>query len=153
MKRVFGQKKIDQLLAKLNNLQQITEAAFFAAMKEKDGEIPEYIRKQLFAGEYGDGSKIIPSYTPFTVREKKRKLQPSNRVTLKDTGDFYKGIKADVKPKGMEIVSTEGKTKKLFDKYNISGNLLDLNDENHNALVELCTPKAVNSIFLSLVRS
>ncbi len=28
-------------------------------------------------------------YSPFTVSEKRRKGQPTNRVTLKDTGDFY----------------------------------------------------------------
>lgn len=48
---------------------------------------------QLFEkGEDSTGislESIGGEYAPFTIEEKKRKGQPTNRVTLKDTGDFY----------------------------------------------------------------
>ena len=57
---------------------------------------------QLFdQGEDSRGiqlSAVGGSYSPTTIRIKARKNQPSNRVTLKDTGDFYKSFEVLVKP-------------------------------------------------------
>ena len=56
---------------------------------------------QLFDyGENNEGvqlSAIGGTYAPSTIRIKARKGQPSNRVTLKDTGDFYKTFDVQVK--------------------------------------------------------
>lgn len=56
---------------------------------------------QLFDyGENNEGvqlSAIGRPYAPSTIRIKARKGQPSNRVTLKDTGDFYKTFDVQVK--------------------------------------------------------
>ena len=43
------------------------------------------------------------SYTEFTVAIKQTKGQPTNRVTLKDTGDFYDSFELAVKGEGIEI--------------------------------------------------
>lgn len=43
-------------------------------------------------------SDIGGTYAPSTIRIKARKGQPSNRVTLKDTGDFHKTFEVIVKP-------------------------------------------------------
>jgi len=56
---------------------------------------------QLF--EYGEDSRGVElaaiggGYAPSTIKIKSRKGQPSNRVTLKDTGDFHKSFKILVK--------------------------------------------------------
>jgi hypothetical protein len=44
---------------------------------------------QLF--ELGEDSLggSLGSYSPFTVEQKKKRGQPTNRITLKDTGEFY----------------------------------------------------------------
>ena len=44
---------------------------------------------QLF--ELGEDSlgDSLGSYSPFTVEQKKKRGQPTNRITLKDTGEFY----------------------------------------------------------------
>ncbi len=44
---------------------------------------------QLF--ELGEDSlgDSLGSYSPFTIEKKKKKGQPTNRITLKDTGEFY----------------------------------------------------------------
>jgi len=51
---------------------------------------------QLFElGEDSTGTKLSQiggDYSPFTVQEKQRKGQPTNRITLKDTGDFYRSF-------------------------------------------------------------
>lgn len=49
--------------------------------------------QQLYEGIDGENKIISPSYKPFTVKIKRFKGQPTDRVTLKDTGDFYNSIK------------------------------------------------------------
>ena len=57
---------------------------------------------QLFSqGEDSEEVQLAATgggYAPSTIRIKARKGQPSNRVTLKDTGDFYKTFTITVKP-------------------------------------------------------
>ena len=49
---------------------------------------------QLFdMGEDSRGVELMAvggTYAPSTIRIKQKKRQPTNRITLKDTGDFYK---------------------------------------------------------------
>lgn len=52
---------------------------------------------QLFQGIDATGTtlkSIGGGYSPLTILIKTRKGQPTNRVTLKDTGAFYKSIRA-----------------------------------------------------------
>lgn len=80
-------------------------------------EMAEMQRAQMYAGETALGEPIAPPYTPFTVMMKQWKGQPTDRVTLKDTGAFYEGI--FVKRSENEIVfgSTDEKTGELTEKY------------------------------------
>lgn len=60
----------------------------------------EFIEKQteqLFEGFMADGSSIEPPYAASTVKRKKKKGQPYDRVTFKDTGAYYEkmGITLD----------------------------------------------------------
>lgn len=53
--------------------------------------------EQLYQGIDAKGVRLDSkggSYSPFTILLKQRKGQPTNRVTLKDTGAFYRSIKA-----------------------------------------------------------
>lgn len=67
-----------------------------------DPTITNFIEKsntqdQLFQGVDATGvdlKSIGGDYTPFTKAYKKRKGQPTNRVTLKDSGNFYRSIQA-----------------------------------------------------------
>lgn len=74
-------------------------------------------KEQLFSGIKSDGSPILPPYTPRTIAIKQRKGQPTNRVTLRDTGDYYAGILIDVRQDIFVIESADGKAEKLQDKY------------------------------------
>lgn len=59
---------------------------------------------QLF--DYGEDARGVQlaavsktgGYAPSTIRIKTKKGQPTNRVTLKDTGDFYKSFDVQIKP-------------------------------------------------------
>lgn len=74
--------------------------------------------EQLFSGIRADRTVIEPRYTPYTVQLKRRKSQPTDRVTLKDTGDFYKSFRVVKTSRDeLEIIATDEKAKKLIRKY------------------------------------
>jgi hypothetical protein len=73
--------------------------------------------EQLEAGRDATGQRIEPPYTGTTRELKKQKGQPSDRVTLKDRGDFYRGIVAQVRNEQVENVGTDEKTAALEEKY------------------------------------
>lgn len=47
---------------------------------------------QFDKGQDSDGKQFVPSYAFSTKQIKRSKGQPTNRVTLKDSGDFYSNI-------------------------------------------------------------
>lgn len=70
-------------------------------------------------GITGKGVKIMSyaPYTPTTVKIKKKKGQPTTRVTLRDTGDFHKSMFVVFDSDGFYITSSDEKTSMLIDKY------------------------------------
>lgn len=88
-------------------------------IKESEPEIVEMNQEQMFAGFRSDGSSIDPEYTSYTKKLKAKRNQPVDRVTLKDTGSFYKLMKLE----GMKVISTDEKFDSLKSKYgeNIMG--------------------------------
>ena len=71
-------------------------------------------------------------YTPKTIELKEIKGQPTNRVTLRDTGDFYASFKIITEPDKFTIIATDYKTDGLIRKY--GRQILGLTDENAQGL-------------------
>ena len=91
-------------------------------------------------GEDSEGKKLASiggGYAPSTVRIKRIKRQPTNRVTLKDTGDFYSSF--DVKVESNADFTIEADTTKgsydLTERY--GDNLVGLQKENVESVMEL----------------
>lgn len=87
------------------------------AIEETKETIEELNLEQMFSGLNSDGSEISPPYKEFTVAMKKRKGQPYDRVTLKDTGSFYQGIRTEIVGNKVITDSTDSKSDKLQEKY------------------------------------
>lgn len=86
-------------------------------------------------GINGRGVKIA-SYAPYTrntIRIKKRKGQPTTRVTLRDTGDFHLYLGVMYTPEGFYIDSGDKKTDELLEKY--GKEILRLTDENFTRII------------------
>lgn len=84
---------------------------------ETSEDIAELNRGQLFIGMRADGKEINPKYSDLTIELKEAKGQPTDRVTLRDEGDFWNSIKVDVKSETFDIDATDSKTLKLTRKY------------------------------------
>ena len=66
------------------------EVVFRRVIRRDPDEIHARQQVQMYDGLDANGQPIQPAYTPFTVAIKKTKGQPTDRVTLKDTGSFYR---------------------------------------------------------------
>lgn len=120
---VFEQAKrtVSELKSSLN---QIVKETF-----EKNGYVIKEIQtqKQLYQGEDSKGSFIRPAYKPMTIRIKMKKGQPTDRVTLKDTGKFYNSIKVIANETFVEVTTSIEYSKELFKKY--GDNILGIQEE------------------------
>ncbi len=95
--------------------------------KHKD-LIDDLLENRLFNyGTYADGTKIKTFkaqdgvYAPFTIGKKKEQGQPTDRVTLKDSGELYKSFKPEF---GSSSFAIDYEDKK--DDGNVSDNIPDL---------------------------
>ena len=87
------------LAANIRQMNKFVEFAENEALKSVEKDIPnveEKERERIFDGKTFTGEDITPSYKPYTVMVKEQKGQPTDRVTLKDTGDFHRSITFEV---------------------------------------------------------
>lgn len=126
---------LERFIDKLKTVRTGLEDIAIEVIEESEEDIVQLNLDQLNEGVTADGSDIQPEYTPFTVRIKKRKNQPFDRVTLKDTGDFYS--KVFVKPFGnqFQISSDDPKTAMLVKKY--GDKIFGLTEQNKHDLAEI----------------
>jgi hypothetical protein len=95
---------------------------------------------QLFdKGEDSEGKKLASiggSYAPSTIKIKRIKRQPTNRVTLKDTGDFYKTFDVDVDSNANFSITSDTikNTEDLRERY--GNNITGLQDKNVAIVME-----------------
>lgn len=94
-------------------------------------------------GINGRGVKIMSyaPYSPVTVAIKKRKGQPTTRVTLRDTGDFHKGVHVVVDNEGFYVTSQDRKTEELVAKY--GPEIFRLTDRNFTRIVRVHVRRAI----------
>ncbi len=85
--------------------------------KSYEAEIIDLNTEQLFTGLDANKQAITPSYRPLTITIKRQKGQPTNRVTLKDTGDFYDGFEVRFDKEYFAIFSNDDKAEKIERKY------------------------------------
>lgn len=87
---------------------------------------PDYVdlqRAQMLSGILSDGKQIqrigakYKGYAPMTIKIKEKKGQPTDRITLKDEGDFQFEVFADARAEGIIADSADGKSMKLQQDY------------------------------------
>lgn len=86
-------------------------------------------------GINGKGEKIMDymPYTTTTVRIKKKKGQPTTRVTLRDTGDFHNSMFVVFDAEGFYVTASDDKTPELIEKY--GDEIFRLTDKNLTRII------------------
>lgn len=115
---------IRNLTYRLRKFKDILEEELENEVKKHADEIVSLVSEaQLYKkGITGKGIKI-KSYAPYkarTIRNKKRKGQPTSRVTLRDTGAFYESFYIVFDTGGFYITADDKKTEALVTKYGAS---------------------------------
>lgn len=106
--------------------------------------IADLNRQQLAAGIRADGSEITPDYTRATVQIKQEKGQPTDKVRLHDTGDFYESIFVKIFDDVFDLDATDAKTDELTAKYGDA--ILDLTEQNKRVLAEYLKPQFITRL-------
>ena len=105
-------------------------------MKHEDIIVQMVAQEQLYEkGIEGRGIEIM-SYQPYTARTikiKQKKGQPYDRVTLKDTGEFYNSLHVEFDDEGFYVTSTDDKAKYLLARYGKT--IFRLTNENFSELL------------------
>lgn len=86
-------------------------------------------------GINGKGRKIMDymPYTAGTIKNKKRKGQPTTRVTLRDTGAFHESMYVVFDSEGFYITASDEKTQGLVEKY--GEEIFRLTDKNFTRII------------------
>ncbi len=117
---------IDRLEATLVEIRDSIVPSIRSAISKNKKAMIALQTAQMFDGERSDSTDIEPEYTPFTKSIKRLKNQPFNRVTLLDTGAFYRSIEVEVRSNEFEIKSVTQRSTDLVMKY---GDIFGLTDE------------------------
>ena len=133
---------IREIIRKLEQLPQAIETGFFKALRGQTTLLEERNQDALDVGERDDQSQIRPKYRPYTKKIKAQKGQPFDRVTLKDTGQFYRAIRYKVEGNMLKVFSLDPKFTPLDNKYSLSGakeskkgNILGISPDTKNELL------------------
>jgi hypothetical protein len=114
-------KKLDTKIKNLKKLNDGIESIVVEILVDNQHIILDMnTEDQLYIkGVDSDNVPIIKErpYTPFTVRIKKQKGQPTNRVTLRDEGDFHSSFKLKKSKTKVQITADDEKTFDLTMKY------------------------------------
>lgn len=106
-------------------------------LRHEDVIVEMITQNQLYElGIEGRGTEIM-SYMPYRPRTAKKKIkkgQPTNRVTLKDTGSFYASLHVEFDNEGFYVTSTQDKAKFLLKKYGKT--IFRLTDNNLKILLD-----------------
>ncbi|WP_426491073.1 hypothetical protein [Hymenobacter sp. 102] len=109
--------RLDALARALQRLPRALEQQVEDTVRDNTAFLEDANTAQLAQGKDATGADIGPEYTDLTIALKQIKGQPTDRVTLRDEGDFYSGIVAKLSGKQFDLVGTDPKTAELEEKY------------------------------------
>lgn len=110
--------------------------AFDAVIDNEDFIIELITEEQLYEqGIRGDEVFIADyaPYSPLTVQIKQTKGQPTDRVTLRDEGDFYNSFFIKVESDHFEVKASDTKAGKLTKEF--GAEIMEFTDENLNEVI------------------
>jgi hypothetical protein len=109
--------RLDMLARAFTRLPQVLEQQVEDTVRDNTAFLEDANTDQLAQGKDSTGADITPEYADLTIALKQIKGQPTDRVTLKDSGDYYTSIIAQLSGKKVELVATDPKADELEQKY------------------------------------
>ena len=132
---------IRNLAWRLRKFEEVLAKNLAKEMHANEDEIIEMIQHQLYDKGINGAGVEIKSYMPYkpsTIRKKQKKGQPFDRVTLRDTGQWYNSLVLVDDIEGFFITSTVAKNKYIKQKY--GPKVVRLTNENLSILLNKIRP-------------
>lgn len=131
--------KLKQFRANVEQWQRSLPEVVLESVKDNEAEILDLnIDSQLFQkGIDSEGQAITPGYAPLTISIKRAKGQPTDRVTLRDTGDFHRSFQISYGSDAFDFFATDPKSQKLEQKY--GSEIFGLTPDNLQETIEITT--------------
>ena len=131
-----------EALEDFENKLDANKALEFGIDSDMEELIIDLNQEQLYKeGEDSEGQSL-GKYSPYTIKIKQSKGQPTSHITLYDTGEFYESFK--VTYKGGELILDANGQKddtNLFTEY--GDDILGLNDKNMSIFINELIKKVV----------
>lgn len=109
---------VGKYIADLTNLKNNFDEVVRGIVLKHEGKLLATVKLRLFQRSLDADYNSLGIYSTFTQKQKKRKGQISNRVTLRDTGTWYGSMFIDFVNKEIVVESTDyPKTDELMDIY------------------------------------
>jgi hypothetical protein len=135
------QRKIDRLTDYRDRIAEIIQEEL---MNNEDFILTMNADDQLYDEGINRVGVSIEDYAPYTMRTlaiKTEKGQPTDRVTLRDTGAFEQSFFIEFRADEFEIKASDFKAEKLVVKY--GKQIMGLTDENVQRLIKKITPRLI----------
>lgn len=144
--------RLNQLIKNVQDVEDNLDAIVLDQVRKFEPEILELNTQDQLAqrGVDGAGAKLFPEYRPLTIKIKTIKGQPTDRVTLEDTGDFFDGFRIHYGRTFFGIFSEDEKADKLEAKY--GPDIFGLTDANLQEARDLICDDLRDEIFKRLTK-
>lgn len=134
LNQVLASPELQRWIIEMNQKQLFEQGINRLGIKLEDADKGGYTVSGFYKG-----------YSPRTKEIKRKKGQPYDRVTLKDTGEFYASFRIELRPGELEIVANPMKDgESLFTRW--GEEVLGLTEENMQKLIEFIREKIVQEI-------
>ena len=143
--------EIDALIDRLNTWGQNSPEIVIAVLQRFEKQVLDMNRDQLYEKGINHDGESIGRYAPSTVREKRKKGQPTDRVTLRDKGDFHDEFFIDYDPDAAYIESRDQKTPTLVTDW--GPRIFGLTEENLQILIDEFMHEALLEEFRNTILS
>jgi hypothetical protein len=143
----------DSILNDLRNTVEELQKAVNDSIQESINQNNKVIlelqtQEQMYQGIDSKGIDIKPAYADSTIKIKRKKFQPTDRVTLFDTGAFYNSLEVIAGNNDAVIRTIISYSVYLVDKY---ADILGLDEENWTVFLEKYTIPTIKKNFDDII--
>lgn len=142
--------RLKKLISNIKKFQENWDSIILDIIYDREADVVRYVYEiQLYMeGIRGEDGAFIMDYDPYkpsTIAIKERKGQPTDRVTLRDTGAFHKSFYIEYGDNEFTITAEDWKTPLLMERY--GGGIMNLTDEHLNSLkVGILKPELIKQL-------
>lgn len=143
----------DSILNDLKSTVEVLQKTINSSIQESISQNKQVIlelqtQEQMYQGIDSKGIDIKPAYADSTIKIKRRKRQPTDRVTLFDTGAFYNSLEIIAGQNDAIIRTIISYSVFLVDKY---ADILGLDEENWTVFLDNYTIPTIKKNFDDII--